>query len=181
MDLQISKARPTHTYIAAVNSWQQEFTSEEAANKWTTDIQGRFLWAAEIGLLKLVNSGDRRWGRRGFEHLGYEQDPSAKITRLTYRRIGNYVGKWMCMRDAPVHRDDKDEVFPIDLTGKIRDKRKLQRCPFPFKAADKGTWTIPSSWQVGEDGYYYTLYPDMMWPMDAEYWEPVIAVQERLL
>lgn len=167
--------------MASVNEWAREFATEEAAAAWASSTRARLLWAEKIGLLKLVNSADRRWGHRGFEHLGYECDPQNKHTRLTYRRMGTYVGKWMCMRDAPVHKDDKDEVFPIDLTGLLTDKREMVRAPFPFKAAEhKKNWSIPSSWTIGEDGYYWVLSPDMMWPMDDCYWSPICTVQEEL-
>ena len=158
----ISSSSTRYTKVAAsVGNWVREFETQEQVDHWIAETKARLEWAAQIGLLKLINSGDSRWGRQGHEHLGYEYDPRAKDTRLMYRRMGNYVGKWMTLRTTYAKRDAGPDEYP--------------------KADQVGSnWLIPDSWEVGEDGYYYHLEPDMMWPIDDQHWSPIVATQAKL-
>ena len=167
------------TVNASIGDVERVFASLDDARAWLNDVQIRIRWMEDIELFKLVDGPDKRWGRNGFEHLGWEREPGRgrpQSLKLTLRRAGNYIGKWMSFPDAV------DTEYPLDLTGLLVDKRERVRAPFPFKAdaGHTGNWTIPGTWTVGKDGYYYTLTPDMMWPMDFKYWEPVSAAGEQL-
>ena len=178
----ISSSSTRYTKVAAsVGNWVREFETQEQVDHWIAETKARLEWAAQIGLLKLINSGDSRWGRQGHEHLGYEYDPRAKDTRLMYRRMGNYVGKWMTLRTTYAKRDAGPDEYPIDLTDHLHDERKRVRAMCPYKADQVGSnWLIPDSWEVGEDGYYYHLEPDMMRHIDDQHWSPIVATQATL-
>jgi hypothetical protein len=166
------------TVNASIGDVMRAFTDLAEAQAWLDNIQMRLQWMENTGLLALVNGPDQRWGRNGHEHSGYEREPGRghpKSLKLILQRAGNYLGKWMSMRDAPAYRDRSDH-FPLDLTGKVRDLRPLQRAPWPYRAKETpGNVTIPPTWTVGPDGYYYHQGPDVLLHAGFEHWEPADA------
>jgi hypothetical protein len=161
-----------HAFIGDV---ERAFASLDDAQAWLDDVQRRVRWMENAGLLALVNGHDRRWGRNGYEHMGWEREPgprSPQSLRLVLRRAGNYLGKWLSMRDTPACRDGL-ERFPLDLTGRVRDLRPMQRAPWPHRAErTPGNVIIPPSWKVGPDGYYYHREPDLLLHAGFQHWEP---------
>jgi hypothetical protein len=163
------------TVHASVGDVERAFADLDDAQAWQNDVQRRVQWMEDVGLFALVNGHDQRWGRNGCEHMGWEREPgrtSPQSLRLVLRRAGNYLGKWLSMRDTPACRDGP-ESFPLDLTGKVRDLRPLQRAPWPYRAEQTpGNVVIPPSWEVGADGYYYHREPDLLLHAGFPHWEP---------
>jgi hypothetical protein len=166
------------TVNASIGDVTRTFADLAEAQDWLDDVQMRLQWMENSGLLALVNGSDHRWGRNGHEHMGWQREPGRrhpKSLKLMLQRTGNYLGKWMSMRDAPTYRDRSDH-FPLDLTGKVRDLRPLQRAPWPYRAEETpGNVTVPPAWTVGPDGYYYHQEPDVLLHAGFEHWEPANA------
>ena len=166
---------PTITTAAMVHAQigdlSRDFATQEQADQWTTMIRDRFWDLERMGVLALVNGNDPRWGRNGHEHMGRAREPGcaqvASLSRI-FRRAGGYIGKWLTLR----HEGDPADQWPLNLDGKIKDMRYAQRAPFPHPAAKTpGNWQIPPSWWVGDDGYYWHLYPDVILIASFDDWE----------
>lgn len=109
------------TVNASIGDVRRVFAGLDDARAWLNDVQIRIRWMEDIKLLKLVNGSDEHWGRNGFEHLGWEQEPGRgqpESLKLMLRRAGNYIGKWMSFPNAV------DTEYPLDLTGLLVDKRE---------------------------------------------------------
>jgi len=157
---------------ARIGDLSREFATQEAADRWLALVRERFAYMESIGLIKLINGHDPRWGRNGHEHMGAHREPGRRQIESVcgmLNRAGGYIGKWMTLRRA----DDPPDSWPLDLDGKIKDTRPLERAPFPYPAAKvPGSWQIAPSWFVGADGYYWHRRGDVLLIATFADWTP---------
>lgn len=94
------------TVKVRIDDIEEYFVQETDVFSYLRQMEDEVSLYQKLGIWKLINSGDKRWGKNGFEHMGierdnWERDRQYQGLSMMLRRARNYA------RFALMHQDTK--------------------------------------------------------------------------
>ena len=113
----------------AIDDIEEYFKTEPDCMSYLKDLGKEISLYDRLGIWKLINSNDRRWGKNGFEHMGIERD--------NWERDRKYQGLSTMIRRArnyamfvKTHQDSKAyDGMPYNDWIPIKCKEELRKSP----------------------------------------------------
>ncbi|MDI6788397.1 MAG: hypothetical protein QME51_08510, partial [Planctomycetota bacterium] len=108
---------------------EEYFSKEADAFSYLRQMENEISLYQKLGVWNLINSGDKRWGKNGFEHMGIERDNWIRDRRyqglsMLIRRARNYA------RFALSHQDTKAyDGMPYNDWIPIKCKKDILKSP----------------------------------------------------